>query len=381
MTAKMIDRIALASMSPGTSRHLVAHRYGRPGARPKAYIQCSIHADEIPAMLAGHHLMRELDRASAEGRILGEIVLVPVANPIGLAQNVNGVHPGRYEMRGGGNFNRNWPDLTRSLAEAVAAKLGPDPEQNVAVIRAELGARIAALEPEAEWPQLRRELYRLAYDADIVLDMHCDDDALMHIYLSPDFWPAGADLAADLGARAILLADESGGNCFEETFFLAYQHLARHFAGRFPIPLATMTSTVEFRGQADVGDAWGEKDGQALFRFLQRRKIVAGDPGPLPALLGAATPLDAADYSRAKSAGILAYAVKPGDRVKRGDLIAEIVDPLADDPWAARRPILAATDGLVLSRCLKKLIAPGEGTAMIVGETKLAHRQGPLLSD
>ena len=55
---------------------------------------------------------------------------------------------------------------------------------------------VASMRAEAEFPRLRLELYRLAYDADIVLDMHCDDEALMHIYLTNDFWPNGADLAA-----------------------------------------------------------------------------------------------------------------------------------------------------------------------------------------
>src|SRR6185369_11595010 len=108
--AKKIERISLGSMSPGTERHLLVHRYGKTGARPKAYLQASIHADEIPAMMAAHHLIRLLDEAERLGEIKGEIIVVPVANPIGLAQSINGYQLGRSELRGGGNFNRNWPD-------------------------------------------------------------------------------------------------------------------------------------------------------------------------------------------------------------------------------------------------------------------------------
>ena len=83
MTSR-VTRIPLASPAPGTQRHLTVRRYGEPGARPKAYLQASIHADELPAMLVAHHLSRLLDEAAADGRISGEIVLVPVANPIGI---------------------------------------------------------------------------------------------------------------------------------------------------------------------------------------------------------------------------------------------------------------------------------------------------------
>jgi hypothetical protein len=41
----------------------------------------------------------------------------------------------------------------------------------------------------------------------------------------------------------------------------------------------------------------------------------------------------------------------------------------------------SVADGLIVSRCSKKLVAPGEGITMIAGKESLAHRKGPLLSD
>jgi hypothetical protein len=379
--AKRIERISLGSTSPGTERYLLAHHYGKPGARPKAYLQASIHADEIPAMMAAHHLIRLLDAAEQRGEIKGEIVVVPVANPIGLAQNVNGSHLGRLELRGGGNFNRNWPDMFEGLVEAVESRLGQDAAQNVATIREAMGRKIAGMRGDAEFPRLRIELYKLAYDADIILDMHCDDEALMHIYLTNDFWPSGADLAAETGSHAVFLSVDSGGRSFEEQIYLAFHKLRVHFGDRFPIPPTVMTSTIEFRGQFDVFDELGSRDGRALYRFLQRRGLITGDPGTLPPLLCEATPLDGADYMRAPKGGILAYHVKTGDMVHKGDLVAEIIDPLAEDQSNARTEMRAITDGIVISRCSRKLVAPGEGITMIAGKESLANRKGALLSD
>jgi predicted deacylase len=379
--AKKIERISLGSMSPGTERYLLAHRYGQAGARPKIYLQASIHADEIPAMMAAHHLIQLLDEAEARGEIKGEIVLVPVANPIGLAQNLNGSHIGRSELRGDGNFNRNWPDMFEGMVEAVGAKLGSDPARNVAAIREAMGRKLAQMKPDAEFPRLRLELYKLAYDADFILDMHCDDEALMHLYLTHDFWPDGKDLAADTGSRAAFLCYESGGGAFEEQIYLAFHKLRQHYGDKFPIPPTVFTCTLEYRGQADVFDELGAKDARALIRFMQRRGILAGDPGPLPTLQCEGTPLDGADYMKAPKAGVLAYKVRPGDTVKKGDIVAEVIDPLAEDPKRARTEMRALTDGLVISCCLKKLVAPGEGITMIAGSAPLAHRTGQLLSD
>ena len=130
------SRIPLIAMSPGTGRAITVHRYGVKGARPKAYFQAGIHADEIPGMLVLHHLTRRLDEADARGEIIGEIVVVPFANPIGLGQRYEGDLLGRYEFRGGGNFNRNFPRLDEAIGDAVEGKLGADAEANTTLIRA-----------------------------------------------------------------------------------------------------------------------------------------------------------------------------------------------------------------------------------------------------
>ncbi|MEI9983820.1 MAG: hypothetical protein WDN69_11785 [Aliidongia sp.] len=58
-----------------------------------------------------------------------------------------------------------------------------------------------------------------------------------------------------------------------------------------------------------------------------------------------------------------------------------MVDPLADDLAASRRPIVAATDGRVLSRRSIKLVAPGDTVAKVVGEIPLAYRSSNLMVD
>lgn len=379
--SKTLSRIPLSHGDIGTQRSLVVHRYGEEGARPKAYLQAALHADEIPAMMVQHHLIRLLDAADAAGEIRGEIVVVPAANPIGLAQHVNAAHLGRYELGGGGNFNRAWPDLAALVADRVAARLTGDAAGNVDLIRGAMREAIAAMEITDELSSLRRVLAGLACDADIVLDLHCDDEALMHLYLIPQHWPDAQDLAAEIGSRATMLAEDSGGGSFDEAFSTPWIKLARRFGPDRPVPVACLAATVEYRGQPDVSDALGEADARALFRFLQRRGLVAGDAGPLPALQGETVDLRAVDVVKAPATGIVAYRAPLGASVRKGETIAEIIDPMAEDAAAARTPVVACTDGLLFTRRTHKLVRAGEGIAKVLGREILAHRTGKLLED
>jgi predicted deacylase len=117
-------RIALPPMTPGTRRIIAFHRFGKAGARPKAYLQAAIHANELPGAMALHHLMPMLAAADRARRIKGEIIVVPTVNPIGLAQLVGNNHLGRYELLGRDNFNRNWPSSRARLPNAWARSSG-----------------------------------------------------------------------------------------------------------------------------------------------------------------------------------------------------------------------------------------------------------------
>jgi predicted deacylase len=93
---RITEEIALASPSPGTRRSLKVHRYGTPGARPKAYFHAALHADEWPGLLTLNHLIGLLDAADAEGRIAGEIVLLPpLARPDGCRDGKAGRQAGQ----------------------------------------------------------------------------------------------------------------------------------------------------------------------------------------------------------------------------------------------------------------------------------------------
>lgn len=374
MALRQTESVPLPAPAPGTSRHLERLRYGQAGRGPKAYLQAGLHADEPPGMLVLHHLAERLD-ALPDSDILGEIMLVPVANPIGLTQYVSGELVGRFDLGGQGNFNRNYPVLTEAVAERIAGRLSRDASSNITLIRTALRAALAGIMPMTELDHLRLALMQDAIDADIMLDLHCDCESLMHLYLGTPLWPAAHDLAALLGAEATLLAEDSGGSSFDEAIAGPWWALARRFPSH-PIPPACLAATVELRGQADVSDTLAATDADAVIRLLRRRGVLAGDPGPLPPLPRDASDLRAADMIRAPSAGLVVYAKALGDPVAKGEAVADIVSP-----GGSRVTVRSQADGFLLARLRDRYARPGRYIAKVIGRDPLAHRQGVLLTD
>jgi len=371
------ETVSLPVIAPGNQRSLTAFHYGKPGARPKAYIQASLHADELPGMMCAAHLRPLLDAAEAEGRIQGEIILVPVANPIGLAQTLNGHHMGRFAFEEPGtNFNREWPHLAVGAAEHLG-DASPTPD----AVRQALKASVEDLPDLTENNAMRKQLLRWSIDSDYVLDMHCDQEALAHIYGLTEQSDDVSDLSAWIDAPILLMEELASGLAFDACNSAPWQEL-RDILGNADIPAACFAVTVEFRGQSDVTDAFGAADARGVFGFLTARGLISGDGGERQASPGKMAPLEATDVLKSPCGGLLAWKTALGATVAVGEVVCEVIDPLADDPTKARTPIISQAAGVLFSREMERLAHPGRSVGKVFGQEPLAHRTvGALLEN
>ncbi|MEP7084934.1 MAG: succinylglutamate desuccinylase/aspartoacylase family protein [Betaproteobacteria bacterium] len=372
------NKIQLPKMSPGTTRSVTWLRYGKSGARPKVYMQAAIHANELPGAMLLHHLMPLLAEADRAGRIDGEIIVVPTVNPIGQSQLIGNTHQGRYELLSRDNFNRNWLDLSEPVAERVGRRLGQDAAANVALIRKAALAALRATQPMNELQTLRVEMMKLSIDADVVLDLHCDMEAALHLFVSKsDIGGVAQELAADLGVESTMYNEPYPQAL---TFSGVNGALWPRLGERFPaaaIPQACFSTTVELRSQHDVSHALGESDAANLFRYLVRRGVISGRAAPLPKLKSAPTPISGMDVGYCAREGFIVYHAAAGARVKSGATVCEIIDPSDPRGPAARTPMLARTDGILFSRKRNGGLAwPGMVAYRIAGAKPLAHRKG-----
>ncbi len=170
----------------GDAVRVGAWRYAGDGSGPNVHLQAGVHADEIAGMLVLHLLMQRLHTAETQGRLKGNITVVPQANPLGIGQFRQGRILGRYHDATGHNFNRAF-------------------DQSAAMER-----------PSTCVQQWQKKLVQLAAPADVMLDLHTDDEALPYLYVHRSFWPRGRELAAAMKMDVAIIWDDGGDGSFEE---------------------------------------------------------------------------------------------------------------------------------------------------------------------
>jgi predicted deacylase len=356
--------------SPGTRRELAMHRYGAGMSGPVVYLQAGLHADEIPGVLVLQHLLPLLDEAEAEGRLNGEVLVVPLANPIGFGQWAMG----RHELDSLRNFNRGFPDLAQMVGDVVEATLGQDETRNLRLIRKAFRQALSGLCSRTDMVDQQVALMQWSCCADYVLDLHCDHVAVMHVYTNTQRPADTALLCRALGADLALLADLSGGNAFDEAHTQPWLQLRDRFGAQYPIPQPCFAATVEYRGQFDVSDALAAEDAARLMQYLIAVGAVAGEAslGPDRA---ARRPLAGAAEMFAPQGGVVSWDVTVGSEVVEGQALGHVTDPVS-----RRRMVLQApVSGMLFRHELWHSVLRGQSLAHVAGETIL--RSGDLLSD
>ena len=182
-----------------------------------------------------------------------------------------------------------------------------------------------------------------------------------------------AALGAAVGARAVLLATESGDSPFDESCSRPWYQL-QQMLPEFPIALACFGATVELRGEADTNHALALQDAKGLCNFLAQCGVLTTQDALLAQALCAPTPLSGSEPITAPHAGVVVFHRQPGDLVVAGDVIADLVDARTGEVTALR----CKSGGLLYARCGSRWASPGKRLAKIAG-TSLA-RTGKLLS-
>ncbi|HEU4853298.1 MAG TPA: succinylglutamate desuccinylase/aspartoacylase family protein [Telluria sp.] len=370
-----VQKHAISTEDSSASFQLTSFHFGQPGSGKKVYIQAALHADEIPGMLVAQFLRRELEVLEREGRVRGEVVLVPAANPIGLSQAIHGAPFGRFDLATGVNFNRAYKHVADDLKVSLAGKLTTDDAAaNVALIREHARESVDNWTPGTNAETLKKTLLRLAIDADYVLDLHCDNEAVIHIYAGTPLQQAVKPLAAIMGAHAVLLALEAGEEPFDEACSRLWWDLPAHFGAAFPIPPACVSTTVELRGEMDVNYEYAQQDAHGLLQYLGHEGVLDIPLEPIPEPLCAATPLEGVEPVNAPHSGVLVFLKNLGDKIEAGEAIADLVEPVS----GRTTQLLAKRPGVFFARTAHRHVQRGMAVGKLAGAT--AYRSGKLLS-
>ncbi|MDO5668075.1 MAG: M14 family metallopeptidase [Alcaligenaceae bacterium] len=354
------ETVNLTGSTPGTSYQLSALHFGPSNAK-KVYMQASLHGDELPGSLVAYYLHDALLKLEQENRLDARIVLVPFCNPIGLGQMLNYQHIGRFHFATAQNFNRLQArfDLYRGLIELIEREgitWSASATENTLLVRRYLQRVLNEMVVSSETDSLHKTLLQWSYDADLVLDLHCDNHAVMHLYGTPEAWPKLEPLACYLGSQCQLLSEDSGSNSFDEVVSSVWARLRQQYP-EVALDLACISSTVEFRGEYDLSHQSASEDAKAIIQYLNHQgylRLAETEVKEPPPLLCAAHPLGGLCYVEAPVAGIAVYLVQPGDWVESGQAIVDIVDPVS----LTKTTVISPASGVVFAHSAQRLARP-----------------------
>jgi uncharacterized protein len=315
-----------------------AWRYQGDGSGPKVHLQAGVHADEIAGMLVLHLLMQRLQVAEAQGLLRSQVTVVPQANPLGIGQFRQGRLLGRFHDATGHNFNRGF-DQSAALQQ---------PSTNV-----------------QEW---QKAMVQLAANADVMLDLHTDDEALPYLYVHRSFAPQGHKLAAAMKMDVAIIWDDGGDGSFEETIIAPWL--------RDGLNSRNMAATLELRGQGDVSDRLAEQDAQGLYAWLCSYGAID------EALTPADWPVQTLEMGQmetilAPTPGVLILEKQLGDFVEEGQRFARIL-PRPGDP-STEVVLFAEQAGRMVTCYRDRLIGQGMVVAKFTGTRISRHWRGGLL--
>ncbi|KAA9008130.1 succinylglutamate desuccinylase/aspartoacylase domain-containing protein [Histidinibacterium aquaticum] len=321
-----VERIGIEADSAGQEFFLRVLRFRGTGEAPTVYLQAALHAHEVPGVVALDRLIPRLEQAEGENRLAGDVIVVPQANPVGASQALFGETQGRFDFNGRTNFNRGFPPA---------------------------GAETDLARPVDE--RLKSTLLSLACEADIVLDLHCDHDGPVYLYVHERMLEEGRTLARSLRARAILT--DSGEDPF--SFVLKvnqrWNEEGRANDRRF-------SATVELRSMIDVTADLAEQDALGLYRYLVETGTVVDRLQEAPAEEPVTGDIGAAELVLTPAPGAMMLDVEVGEWVAEGQRLAEIIT----EAGLERHEIRAPFEGMVLTRFNRRIVRRGDYVAKIL---------------
>lgn len=357
------ERRELVVRTNATGQALTAPVYWCHGRNPHplAYIQANVHGAELQGNAAILALFDLLDKEPPRG----SLILVPRVNPVAANQQIGDYVAGVYDFASGLNFNRSYINLTGPSRGSSACYVDVDAFATVhrdatlaeirdgfrEALKAALGAVRDSTGPWGMEARLEFALsiQELAIEADVVLDLHTGDRAPRYLYA-----PEGATAAARaFGIPFVLEVPPRFAGALDEASFVPWNDLADAFRrlDRTDVRRFVDGFTVELGSMNAFSMGLGAEDAKRIASALRYYGVLDGEPAePAHHIVACSV----GDYKSvyAPVSGLVDAALSPGTPVRKGDLLARMVDPsrcsIPPRAHAAVVEVRAPDDGIVL---------------------------------
>lgn len=253
---------------------------GKNPYAPHVYIQSSIHGAEVQ----GNGIILHLIDHFVKHPPFGTIVLVPNVNPFSINQRLGDYGYSRFDPNTGDNWNRLYDNIScRTSLEKTSDDqivieeflLGTNPSTPTAAVINKLQIEILnrldkRLEGQHSYgKKLALQIQRMASEADIVLDLHCDTISLPHLY-TPNY---AIDSARAFNIPYIISIPEKFAGALDEASFCPWSNLARVWNNSiYPKPHVE-AFTLEFGSQEILDLEAAKQQALGIIHYLAKKQV------------------------------------------------------------------------------------------------------------
>lgn len=276
--------MSVGEMASGAKLTVPVYRMIGTEQGPNVYIQANMHGAEVQGNAVIFQLLEQLKNIELKG----SITLVPYANPVG-CNHKNGEYTlGRFDPITGVNWNRMYHFDSSIIQPFVDEYLTFSIEEVAIAFKALLIEQIDnklnnSIYGLTTGQLIAYQLQRLAYQADIVLDLHTGPISSKHLYC-PEYAKESAKYF-DI-PHTLLIPNRFDGALDEATFCpwwllqLAFAERGRDFSIHRIDNDSTLIKesfTVELGSQEQIDLEVAHQDALSILSYLQYQKVIVSN--------------------------------------------------------------------------------------------------------
>ena len=338
------DYIVVAQNASGRDLNVPVYTFKSNLPGPKVYIQSSIHGAEVQGNIVLYHLLKHLQKSDLKG----EITLVPNCNPVGSNLKSGEYTLGRFDPVNGQNWNRAY-HYNNDLIEEFASKINP--QSDIHQIKTEYRSKLKASIDQklnSVWglglaERLNLKLQRMALEADLVLDLHNGPVSTRHIYV-PEY---AKNSAKYFNIPNIILIPNVFSGALDEATFCPWWSLKNKLEEKFPHKrwdFGVEAFTVEMGSQEVIEFDAGVTDSISILTYLSYKNCFVSQQYAPKKMTRLAVYLRDYKIMYSQFGGMVEYVAKPGLTIKKGGVLAKVLNIDELDNQRATFDVVAPCD-------------------------------------
>ena len=300
-------RIPIRTSPSGNQSYIPVYFF--KGTNPKAksvYIQSSVHGAEVQ----GNAVIYSLIDYFKKNPPLGNVTLVPLANPVGMDRKTGEWTDGRFDSTTGDNWNRAYLYFNTNEMDVR----GWSPLEFKKFMLGKIQEKLK--QPLKFSEKLALTLQSMALQTDLILDLHNANVSVPHAYV-PNIV---LDEAPYLGIHHLISVPPIFGGALDEAITVPWFHFHQQNPTQ-PLLELPHGFTLELGAQESLSLSEGQVQANSILNYLKFKKVIKGKPqNPKSVFI-----CELKNYQTiyAKSGGLFDFILPLGKECKKGSILAK----------------------------------------------------------